>query len=107
MKICRIAVGLVLLFMATEGVSATVMCQERKPPEQSGYWGWRLVEGRKCWYAGRARMSPMQLRWPAPEPNVAPPTPSIGKFEQTWRELLSDLTGDLWQRRVPVNEWKR
>ena len=30
-----------------------------------GYWSWRLIDGRKCWYEGRPGLSKSLLAWPA------------------------------------------
>lgn len=34
-------------------------------PSQGGHWSWRMIDGRKCWYSGKAMMSKALLRWPA------------------------------------------
>jgi hypothetical protein len=30
---------------------------------RGGYWAWRTIDGRKCWYEGKAGMSKDNLRW--------------------------------------------
>lgn len=30
---------------------------------QGGWWAWRIIDGRKCWYEGKAGMSKDNLRW--------------------------------------------
>jgi hypothetical protein len=30
-----------------------------------GYWSWRMIDGRKCWYAGKPMISRSLLEWPA------------------------------------------
>lgn len=47
----------------------------------AGYWSWRMIDGKKCWYPGRPGMSKDKLRWPvatvgqrAQEPDGAPTT---------------------------------
>jgi hypothetical protein len=30
-----------------------------------GYWAWRLIDGRKCWYEGAVGMDKSLLHWPA------------------------------------------
>ena len=32
---------------------------------RTGYWSWRLIDGRKCWYAGKTMISKSLLQWPA------------------------------------------
>jgi hypothetical protein len=30
-----------------------------------GYWSWRMIDGRKCWYEGKPMLSKELLEWPA------------------------------------------
>jgi hypothetical protein len=30
-----------------------------------GYWSWRMIDGRKCWYEGKPMLSKALLEWPA------------------------------------------
>jgi hypothetical protein len=30
-----------------------------------GYWSWRIIDGRKCWYQGKPMLSKAALEWPA------------------------------------------
>jgi hypothetical protein len=30
---------------------------------RNGYWAWRIIDGRKCWYEGKTGMSKDNLRW--------------------------------------------
>jgi hypothetical protein len=41
------------------------------PSKAQGHWSWRLIDGRKCWYAGKAMISKSLLQWPAREPAQA------------------------------------
>jgi hypothetical protein len=69
-------------------------------PEYPGYtgdlWSWRMIEGRKCWYAGPRKLPKERLRWAKPreeEPPtwiVNPPPPAAPvdeEFELRWRGL--------------------
>jgi hypothetical protein len=31
-----------------------------------GYWSWRQIDGRKCWYEGKPMLSKSLLEWAAP-----------------------------------------
>ena len=42
-----------------------VECSVARPSNPQGYWSWRLIDGRKCWYAGKTMISKSQLQWPA------------------------------------------
>lgn len=66
-----------------------VECSAARPSNAHGYWSWRLIDGRKCWYAGKTMISKTLLRWPAAaaavpvqakaKPNAAPASTAIDK----------------------------
>ncbi len=31
-----------------------------------GYWSWRMIDGRKCWYEGKPMLSKSMLEWTTP-----------------------------------------
>ena len=52
--------------MPTGVANAKAMeCSVARPSSAQGYWSWRLIDGRKCWYAGKTMISKSQLQWPA------------------------------------------
>lgn len=46
-------------------------CRAAVPARAQGQWSWRLIDGRKCWYAGKAVIPKSALRWPAAMPAQA------------------------------------
>ena len=40
-------------------------CSVARPSNATAYWSWRLIDGRKCWYAGKTMVSKSLLQWPA------------------------------------------
>jgi hypothetical protein len=32
---------------------------------KQGYWSWRMIDGRKCWYEGKPMLSKTRLEWPS------------------------------------------
>ncbi|HWZ38067.1 MAG TPA: hypothetical protein VNY08_07200 [Bradyrhizobium sp.] len=36
-----------------------------------GYWSWRMIDGRKCWYEGKPMLSKSLLEWSARAPAQA------------------------------------
>jgi hypothetical protein len=40
-------------------------CSAARPASAQAYWSWRLIDGRKCWYAGKTMISKSLLQWPA------------------------------------------
>ena len=52
--------------MPTGVANAKAMeCSVARPSSAHGYWSWRLIDGRKCWYAGKTMISKSLLQWPA------------------------------------------
>jgi hypothetical protein len=43
---------------------AKQQCSPTKPTNSHGYWSWRLMDGRKCWYEGKQGLSKSLLEWP-------------------------------------------
>ena len=53
-------------FMPTGVANAKAMeCSAARPASAQAYWSWRLIDGRKCWYAGKTMISKSLLQWPA------------------------------------------
>jgi hypothetical protein len=51
--------------MPTGGANAkAVECSAARPSHPQGYWSWRLIDGRKCWYPGKTMISKSLLQWP-------------------------------------------
>jgi hypothetical protein len=40
-------------------------CSAAMSSNPHGYWSWRLIDGRKCWYEGKPMLSKSSLEWPA------------------------------------------
>lgn len=51
---------------------AKMQCSESMPSNQRGYWSWRMIDGRKCWYEGKPMLSKSLLEWPAQAVNHLP-----------------------------------
>jgi hypothetical protein len=50
----------------TGGANAkAVECSVARGSHTQGYWSWRLIDGRKCWYPGKTMISKSLLQWPA------------------------------------------
>src|SRR5258705_4206743 len=63
--------ALVPIGMLTAQGTAQVKECVASPSKSQGYWCWRLIDGRKCWYAGKTVISKSLLRWPAAAPAQA------------------------------------
>jgi len=42
-----------------------IECQSSPPPKNKTHWAWRLVDNKKCWYAGAPGTDKSKLHWPA------------------------------------------
>ena len=55
----------IAVLLPTGGANAkAVECSVARPSHPQGYWSWRLIDGRKCWYPGKTMISKSQLQWP-------------------------------------------
>jgi hypothetical protein len=41
-----------------------------------GYWSWRMIDGRKCWYEGKPMLSKDLLEWAAATPSASAQPPA-------------------------------
>ena len=57
--------------MAMATATAKQQCSASVPSGAPGYWSWRMIDGRKCWYEGKPMLSKSSLEWPA-RPAVKP-----------------------------------
>ena len=62
----------IAVLLSTGGADAKgVDCSVARPSNTHVYWSWRLIDGRKCWYAGKTVIPKSALKWPAAEPAQA------------------------------------
>ena len=51
--------------MLTAQAKAQIRECSASPSKTQGHWSWRQIDGRKCWYLGKAMISKSLLQWPA------------------------------------------
>ena len=51
--------------LGTPTAQAKQQCSATTATNSHGYWSWRLIDGRKCWYEGKPMLSKSLLEWPA------------------------------------------
>jgi len=102
----RLATALVLV-LATAQAALAAECRVGKGGHHL-YWSWRLVDGRKCWYAGPPGVSKLALHWPRARAEARParrpkrvPHPPDRPFEASshrdvWPPLEEDP--DVWPK---------
>lgn len=69
--------ALVPIGMLTAQAKAQIKECVASPSKVQGHWSWRLIDGRKCWYAGKTVISKSLLKWPAAAPAQAKVTPPV------------------------------
>jgi hypothetical protein len=57
--------------IAALSIIGTATAQAKQPcsvaAAAQGYWSWRMIDGKKCWYEGKPMLSKTSLEWPAQE----------------------------------------
>ena len=82
---CSLAVALSLIWMAA--AVGKQQCSVAMPATPHGYWSWRLIDGRRCWYEGKPMLSKSSLEWSA---QPASQSDSDGELASTPREKPDD-----------------
>jgi hypothetical protein len=103
-----------------------VECSERRGGDNAGYWSWRYIDGRVCWYVGRPGKPKSELYWgrsiplrtsvkaERPQETVqliddkAVPPAAVrverGEFDRRWNDLLSDMAMPFWRWRQQLSD---
>jgi hypothetical protein len=66
--------------LASFSTAQALECQREMPKHRHGYWSYRIIDGRTCWYPGRRMVSKSLLHWRTdarPPVPVAKPTNTI------------------------------
>jgi hypothetical protein len=104
----------VTVFLIGMPTAHAIQCRAARPSDQQGrWWAWRLIDGQKCWYEGRAMISKSSLQWSARHSVKAesPATP-ISVLTETPNYLLDsrasipddgDSFESLWRARAINN----
>lgn len=102
-----------------------VECSDERGGGNAGYWSWRELEGRKCWYVGRPGKPKTELYWgrsiplrtsvkarrpqadaEASQTSVEPAAVLVerGAFDRAWNDLQSDMAMPFWRWRQPLSD---
>jgi hypothetical protein len=96
---------------------AKQQCSASAPSTPQGYWSWRMIDGRKCWYEGKPMLSKSSLEWSAsgrpavkpepekvasalPEKASSPAEKSGDPLDAQARVIDHDTFDALWRARV-------
>src|ERR1700743_1820968 len=64
---------LIAALFSTPIAPAVAKQQCSESAKAQGYWSWRMIDGRKCWYEGKPMLSKSALAWPAAKPDAVKP----------------------------------
>jgi hypothetical protein len=81
-------------------------CRAAVPAKAQGHWSWRLIDGRKCWYAGKTVIAKSSLRWPAAAQAKAP-AEAQAKVLVRQKAEATPLSVGLEKRSDPMNAQAR
>jgi len=97
-------------FVSLAGAQAKQQCSAVAPSDQHGYWSWRLIDGRKCWYEGKPMLSKSLLEWPDQRSARADSSSEAsGAVQdkggdpldaQAWAPAASDTFDAMWRDRI-------
>jgi len=58
-----LAIVLAALLTTLGTVYSAVECRAELPANRTGNWSWRNIDGKRCWYPGKAGMDKANLTW--------------------------------------------
>jgi hypothetical protein len=97
-------------FISMTTAQAKQQCSAAAPSDQHGYWSWRMIDGRKCWYEGKPMLSKSLLEWPAetsaPPASGGQPASTVTEQRgdpldaQAWAPAASESFEALWRKRI-------
>ena len=113
-----IATACLLLLLAAPSCAAAIECRSSMPAAHAGgHWTWRLVDGRRCWYAGERALDKSRLQWAAAphhqlepaavqaedaRPKLEPPPPPQPGFADRWQLVFDRPPAPATPVPVPV-----
>jgi hypothetical protein len=81
----HVIAGIVVVAAVGAGAANTIECKAELPTTRTGYWSWRVIDGKRCWYPGRPGIAKSQLQWPAEAATAGAPSAA----DTSWPEPVS------------------
>jgi hypothetical protein len=95
----QLAIILLVCCVVTSSVQA-IECLAAPDHSESGWWSWREIDGRKCWYKKVGAVPPKsEFTWPQGA-NKAPPAEAPGPQESSPMQASEAVTATLAQIEV-------
>jgi hypothetical protein len=66
--ILHIVAAIIALSFVGAPAASAIECKPEMPSTRGGYWSWRIIDGKRCWYPGRPGMEKANLQWPKSAP---------------------------------------
>ena len=92
--------------MLTAQAKAPIRECSASPSKAQGHWSWRLIDGRKCWYAGRAMISKSLLEWPARAPMQSQSSRELASVPEEPGDPMESETSELTHRNTFDALWR-
>jgi hypothetical protein len=95
-----------LLSAGMPTAQAKQQCSASMPSNPQGWWSYRLIDGRKCWYEGKPMLSKSLLEWPKQtsaqldSKEELPGALTDKPTDQVWASTNSDSFEARWRNRV-------
>jgi hypothetical protein len=68
-QLVALASSAATLLLVSSPAAQAGQCSAEKPPDAQTWWSWRIIDGRKCWYEGKPKISKSLLQWDARAPS--------------------------------------
>jgi hypothetical protein len=92
------------ILLSSISTAQAIECASELPAVRSGHWSYRLIDGRKCWYEGKAMLPKSSLRWADKSPPAvqaeSPPADQVKVPATDGRDFSDPEDGSCcWPRR--------
>jgi hypothetical protein len=71
-----------------------IECRAELPAGRIGYWSWRNIDGKRCWYPGRPGMDKARLQWQSTAPTESHENQSDRRLLESYWPDLQELMLD-------------
>jgi hypothetical protein len=81
--------GSIVLAPLCATAQGIIECKAELPVARTGFWSWRNIDGKQCWYPGRPGMDKARLQWPrsTPRPDLNASESDRRLLETYWPSL--------------------
>ncbi|WP_438274590.1 hypothetical protein [Nitrobacter sp.] len=92
-----------LAFFVSTNPAQAIQCSPEWPSHARSHWSYRLIDGRKCWYAGKPMLSRSMLHWSSTQTTQA----SNHMSEARRLKILTDENAKLKKRLADLDVYRK